>query len=113
MGAWGRKPWENDDAADFFAGLFPPDFHDKIMAALRSEWEEEVRAAAWVVTQLAHSGYVWPPNPEAMIEACRLAADKLEELATESEQGDELWDWDELRREAAELRTRRHRPLGQ
>lgn len=113
MGAWGDQPWDNDSASDFFFGLFPPGFHDKVVAGLRSDDEFEVRAAAWVVYQLAHSGYVWPPTPAAMHEACALAADKLEELATESEEGDEVWNWEQLRREAAELRARRHRPLGQ
>lgn len=113
MGAWGRQPWDNDSASDFFIRLFRPEFHHKVMAGLRSDDEFEVRAAAWVVYQLAQSGYVWPPEPAAMYEACGLAADKLDELAQESEEGDEFWDWEQLRREAAELRARRHRPLGQ
>lgn len=113
MGAWGRQPWDNDTAADFFGDLFPPDFHDKVVAGLRGEDEEEVRAAAWVVLQLAHSAYVWPGDGGTLGEVCALAADKLEELATASEEGEEFWDWDQLRREAAELRSRRHRPLGQ
>lgn len=113
MGAWGRQPWDNDSASDFFIGLFPSDFHDKVMAGLRSDDEFEARAAAWVVYQLAHSGYVWPPDPAAMYEACRVAADRLDELAQESEEGDEFWDWNQLRQEASELRARRHRALGQ
>lgn len=115
MGAWGHQPWDNDSAADFFHDLFPVEFHDKVMATLRDEDldGEEWRAAAWVVYQLAHSAYVWPGGAVAMAEACQAAADRLEQLAAESEEGDEFWDWEQLRREAAELRTRRHRPLGQ
>lgn len=113
MGAWGRNPWDNDTAADFFAELLPPAFHERVMAGLRSEWEEESRAAAWVVLKLAHGCYVWPCEAVQFNELCKLAADRLEEIAQESEDGDEFWDWNELRKEAEELRTRRHRPLGQ
>ncbi len=112
MGAWGDKPWENDSAADFFDDLFPADFHDKVMAGLRSEDEDEARAAAWLVSALAHSGYIWPGDPEQMAEACHLAATRLEQLATEAEEDGELEYGEQLRREAAELQARRHRPLG-
>lgn len=114
MGAWGDQPWDNDAAADFFAELFPADVHAKTMAALRADDHDGGgwRAAAWVVYQLAQSAYVWPGGPEAMAEACEAAAARLEQLAAESEEGDECWDWEQLRREAAELRVRRHRPLG-
>lgn len=114
MGAWGKEPWDNDSAADFFHSVFGDGFHDRVMASLREEDFDggEWRAAAWLVYQLAHSAYVWPGGAGAMADACRLAADRLDQLATESEEGDEFWDWDRLRREAAELRARRHRPLG-
>ncbi len=114
MGAWGHQPWGNDAASDFFLDLFPADVHEKVMAALRNEDLDggEWRAAAWVVYQLAHSGYVWPGGAAAMSEACEAAAGRLEQLAAESEQGNEFWDWEQLRREAAELRARRHRPRG-
>ena len=114
MGAWGHRPWENDAAADFFGDLFPPGFHDKVMAALREDDDDggRWRAAAWVVSALAHSSYLWPGAPSTMEDACRAAANRLEQLAAESEAGDEFWDPDELRREAAALRARRHHPLG-
>lgn len=60
-----------------------------------------------------HGCYVWPCDAVQFDELCKLAADRLEEIAQESEDGDEFWDWNELRKEAEELRTRRHRPLGQ
>lgn len=115
MGAWGRQAWDNDAAADFFHHLFPSETHDRVMTALREDDLDggEWRAAAWVVYQLAHSAYVWPGGAEAMAEVCRAAADRLDQLAAESEAGDEFWDWEQLRREAAELRGRTHRPLGQ
>ncbi|VTS05945.1 hypothetical protein [Tuwongella immobilis] len=115
MGAWGNEPWDNDSAADFFHHLLTPDFHDKIMAALSAEDFDggEWRAAAWVVYQLAHSGYVWPGGSVPMAEACGLAAQRLEQIALESDEGDEFWDSDRLRAEAESLRSRRHRPLGQ
>src|SRR4051794_2493063 len=102
MGYWGDQPWDNDAASDFLLDLFPPDFHDKVMRALREEDHDGGgwRAAAWVVYQLAHSGYVWPGGEEAVSAACEAAADRLEQLATESEEGNETWDWERLRREA-------------
>lgn len=110
MGVWGDQPWDNDGAADFFDDLFPAGFHDKVMAALRlpdlgDDWQE-VWAAAWLVYALAHSGYVWPGD---MDEACHVAAERMEEMAAEEEPEAEP---DMLRRQAAELRARRHRPLG-
>lgn len=114
MGAWGDLPWENDGAADFFGDLFPPDFHDKVATALRGDDPSEVRAAAWLVTQLAHSAYIWPGEPGNMGAICLLAAERLEWLAAASEEED-TDDWGDpadLRRAAAELRARRHRPLG-
>ncbi len=113
MGAWGHNPWDNDAAADFFAELFPPGFHERVMAGLRGDSEEEARAAAWVVVRLAYSCYVWPCDAAQFDELCKLAAERLETIAKESEEGDEFWDWNELRKEAEELHSRRHRPLGQ
>ncbi len=111
MGVWGEQPWDNDGAADFFGELLPEAFHDRVMAALSlpdldgGEWQE-VWAAAWTVHALAHSGYVWPGD---MAAACRLAADRLEEMAGQ----EEPWaDPALLLRQAAELRARQHRPLG-
>lgn len=104
MGAWGDQPWDNDAAADFFAELFPPDFHDRVMAALSAEAdEEEWRAAAWVVYTLAQSPYVWPGDPKNMAEACRAAADRLEQLA---EYHSEPAETPKLRQQAVELRGR-------
>jgi hypothetical protein len=111
MGVWGDQPWDNDGAADFFGSVFPADFHDKVMAALRlddfdaGDWQE-VWAAAWLVHALAHSGYVWPGDMRA---ACVLAAERLDQLAAYDEPPA---DPEVLRRQAAELRARRHRPLG-
>jgi hypothetical protein len=64
MGTWNNKPYDNDGAADWFAGLM-----DK--SQLREHWlqslkncdlddrPEIARAAVWVFIQLGHV-YVWP-----------------------------------------------------
>ena len=114
MGVWGDQPWDNDDAAEFFSELFSEEFHAKVMAALRED-DSPLKwlAAAWVVDRLAHSAYVWC-DPAAMHEACHAAADRLEQLAAEDEVDEEYGygDPEHFRRQAAELRARRHRPLG-
>lgn len=64
---WGMQPWDNDRAADWFAGLLNPAFLAHVQTALRlvesdSIDEEDIpvlRAAAYC---LLHFGYVyvWP-----------------------------------------------------
>jgi hypothetical protein len=82
MGAWGSGPFDNDDAADWFGGLF-----EKTKLAARVEkalntkdLEDEygiVRAAAFVVVQLGHN-FVWPVDD--LDRHLQLAIDKLEEV---------------------------------
>jgi len=62
MGAWGDEPWDNDDAADWFAELISPKFVKQIDVALRKDPEDDyetVRAACYVLNVLGHN-YIWP-----------------------------------------------------
>jgi hypothetical protein len=65
---WGPKPWENDRAADWFAGAIEDSgiaLH--VRATLRKvlgveDWDDEsqtARAASYVLVQLARV-YMWP-----------------------------------------------------
>ena len=61
MGAWGHQPWDNDDAADWFAGFFQSGEYD---ARMREAFEEEdepdfIRAACYILQTLGRV-YVWP-----------------------------------------------------
>lgn len=62
MGTWGDEPWDNDDAADWFADLISDKFVKQIDSALRKDPEDEydtIRAACYVLSVLGHN-YVWP-----------------------------------------------------
>ena len=60
MGAWGKEPWDNDTAADWFGALWES---GNVPAAVRqgldSESSDEAVAALWVCAELCRT-YVWP-----------------------------------------------------
>ena len=81
MGCWGVKAYDNDSAADWFGDLWD-DFPvpARIEETLKLDIEdshEEIRAAAYVLVQLA-GVYVWPI--EDLDRQCELAAQRLEEI---------------------------------
>lgn len=60
MGAWGREPWDNDGAADWFGGLWEgTPIVERVEAGLRSEDSDEIVAALWLCDHLCRV-YVWP-----------------------------------------------------
>lgn len=66
---WGKESWDNDQAADWFAGLMEKtSLPDKVRITLRlaeKGLDEEtiplLRAAAWCVLQFGRV-YIWPVN---------------------------------------------------
>ena len=65
---WGHKPWENDRAADWFAGVIDDlGVAARVRTTLREaldleDWDDEsrtVRAASYLLIQLARV-YMWP-----------------------------------------------------
>ena len=66
---WGEQPWDNDQAADWFAGLMEKtSLPEKVRTTLRladkgldEETTPLLRAAAWCVIQFGRV-YVWPVN---------------------------------------------------
>jgi hypothetical protein len=66
---WGKEPWDNDQAADWFAGLMEKSSLPHIVRTtlrlaekgLDEETTSLLRAAAWCVLQFARV-YVWPVN---------------------------------------------------
>lgn len=101
MGAWGKEPYANDTACDFFAVAMRGEkasLPEHIGAALNSGYEDEVRAAAFLLEKVGY-GYVYPH--EKREEHLELAISKLQALLE-----NETWinDWknpDDMR---AELR---------
>ena len=62
MGAWGDEPWDNDDAAGWFADLISVKFVKQIDIALHKDPvddHETIRAACYVLNVLGHN-YIWP-----------------------------------------------------
>lgn len=90
MGTWGTAPWDNDAAADWYAGLFEETKLAKYVAETLSrevddDSYEEVRAAAAIVLMLGRN-YIWPH--EEFIPHLRLTKQKLEEVRAEFEAND-------------------------
>jgi len=113
MGAWGKLPWENDGAADWFGGLF-----DKTKLAQHVEntlkvsvedAHEEIRAAAGVLLFLGRD-YIWPTND--LDRHLTLAASQLEKVSRLSEITESPETVDEIQAEVLELRSRIKTPSG-
>ena len=82
MGAWGKAPWDNDAATEWFDDVMDESgLVLMVEAALALDVEdhhEEVRAAAYVLTALGHV-YIWPVHKlDAHLE---LAVHKLRQIA--------------------------------
>ena len=95
MGAWGKEPWDNDTAADWFFGLWEgTSIAERVQAGLASGSSEEIVAALWVAAELCRV-YVWPHESLSQtVELAVTAADRI--LAGEDEDSYlELWEGDE------------------
>jgi len=105
MGAWGKLPWDNDGAADWFGDLFDKTkLAKQVEDTLKLEVEdshEEIRAAASVLLFLGRD-YVWPVHD--LDRHLTLAADRLEGRLDVIGESPELVD--EIRAEIQELRSR-------
>src|SRR5438876_396260 len=82
MGAWGKLPWDNDGAADWFDDLFEKTkLAKQVEDTLKLDVEdshEEIRAAASVLLSLGHV-YIWPVHD--LNRHLTLAAARLEEIS--------------------------------
>jgi hypothetical protein len=107
MGVWGRLPWDNDGAADWFDSLFTKTKLSKhVEDALKldpASSHEEIRAAASVVVLLGRD-YVWPIHD--LDRHLSLAANKLEEISRLHEVAESQELVDEIKAEIQELRSR-------
>jgi hypothetical protein len=107
MGCWGKLPWDNDKAADWFGNFFDKTkLAKQVEDALKLDAEdshEEIRAAACVLLFLGRI-YVWPIRD--LDRHLALAADRLEEVS----RVDVVAEWPELvaeiQAEIQELRSR-------
>lgn len=99
MGAWGKEPYANDTACDFFAAAMEDGpLPEQIGKALKSRSEQEVRAAAFLLEKIAY-GYVYPMGVRD--DHIGLAIKRLQGFLE-----DETWinDWKEPEAIRAELR---------
>jgi hypothetical protein len=106
MGAWGKLPWDNDGAADWFDALFEKTkLAKQIEDTLRLDVysHEEIRAAASVLLFLGRD-YIWPVND--LDRHLTLAADRLEEVSRVAVIAESPELVDEIRAEIQELRGR-------
>ena len=63
MGAWGKAPWENDKADDWFSGVMDrselPLAVEETLKRDVNQHHEEVRAAAYILVALGRV-FIWP-----------------------------------------------------
>jgi hypothetical protein len=82
MGVWGKLPWDNDGAADWYGDLFEKTkLAVQVEDALKLDVEdshEEIRAAASMLLFLGRV-YIWPVCD--LDRHLTLAADRLEEVS--------------------------------
>ena len=82
MGAWGKEPWENDAAADWFGDVMDnsglPLMVEAALVLDAEEHHEDIRAAAYVLLSLGRT-FIWPV--EKLDEHLKLAIQKLREVA--------------------------------
>jgi Domain of unknown function (DUF4259) len=111
MGAWGKLPWENDGAADWFGDLFDKTkLAQEVEDTLKLDVEdshEEIRAAASVLLSLGRV-YVWPIND--LDRHLTLAADRLEEVSRVDVIAESPELVEEIRGEIQVLRSRIKKP---
>src|SRR5258708_23951246 len=106
MGVWGKLPWENDGAADWFGDLFEKTkLAKRVEDTLKLDVEnshEEIRAAASVLLFLGHV-YIWPVAD--LDRHLKLAADQLDAVSRLDSIGESPESLEEIRAEIHELRS--------
>jgi hypothetical protein len=107
MGAWGKLPWDNDGAADWFDDLFgKTKLAKQVEDTLKLDpagSHEEIRAAASVLLFLGRV-YIWPVHD--LDRHLMLAADRLDEASRLDEIAESPELVEEIRAEIQELRSR-------
>jgi hypothetical protein len=111
MGAWGKLPWDNDGAADWFGDLFDKTkLAKQVEDTLKLDAEnshEEIRAAASVLLFLGRV-YIWPVHD--LDRHLAQAADRLEEVSRVDVIAESPELVEEIRGEIQELRSRIKQP---
>ncbi len=111
MGGWGKLPWHNDGAADWFDALFEKtklakQVEDTLKLNVQDS-HEEIRAAASVLLFLGRD-YIWPVSD--LDRHLTLAADRLEEVSRVAVVAESPELIEEIRSEVQELRGRGKTP---
>jgi hypothetical protein len=107
VGAWGKLPWDNDGAADWFQTLFDrtklANLVENTLKGDLANSHEEIRAAASVLLFLGRV-YIWPVND--LNRHLALAVDRLEEISRLDVIAESPELAEEIRAEIEELRSR-------
>jgi hypothetical protein len=107
MGAWGKLPWDNDKAADWYGGLFDKtNLANQVEETLKLDAErehEQIRAAASILLFLGRV-YIWPIRD--LQRHLALAADRLEEVSRVAVIAESPEFVEEIGGEIKELRSR-------
>jgi hypothetical protein len=107
MGAWGKLPWDNDGAADWFGDLFDKTklakYVEDTLKLDVEESHEEIRAAASILLFLGRV-YIWPVHD--LNRHLALAADRLEDVIRVDVIAESPELVEELHAEIQELRSR-------
>jgi hypothetical protein len=113
MGIWGREPWDSDQAADWFGGLWDgSSIPEQVVQALRSPNGLDTYPAIWFCTEMCRV-YVWPIDRyQETLTSAISACERL--IAREDEdQMLDLWDDPEVEAKVesflAQLTARRDR----
>jgi uncharacterized protein DUF4259 len=107
MGAWGKLPWDNDGAADWFGVLFEKTkLAKQVENTLRLDVQDSHEVARAVASVLLFLGrdYIWPVN--ALDRHLTLAAHRLEAVSRVAVIAESPEFVDEIRAEIQEPRGR-------
>ncbi|WP_433676166.1 hypothetical protein [Microbacterium gorillae] len=112
MGVWGTKPWDSDEASDWFSSFFDGiDVDDRIAAAFATDDDyDQIRAASYLLAVLGRS-YIWPGDLDRLDALLERGIELLTRMVEPGSDFRDLYDDDlqvvaAVRAEIAELEAR-------
>jgi len=102
MASFGTRPYDSDNAADWFANIFTP-ASDKVQELLDSPVDEnlylEYRAAAWMLTKIGRT-FVYPSDK--IEDHLSRLHDRLQTIRADKDWMDSWRDTEEIKKEMDE-----------